>query len=423
MKEEFLHYVWKYQLLNISSLETTQKETLSVLFPGIHNHDSGPDFLNAQIRIEDQLWAGNVEIHLKSSDWYWHQHEIDENYDAVILHVVWDDDVQVFMKNNVPIPTLELKKVVQKDIYKNYQKLTKVSIDHIPCEQQISEVSSFVITNWMERLYIERLERKAILIQSLLQQTQNDWDAVLFILLAKNFGLNKNGDAFFQLAESIPFSVLRKVGQDEYPLNALLFGQAGFLEKELETEYGKNLKKEYGYLQKKFDLQSMNSNLFHFFRMRPSNFPTIRLAQFAEVYTRSFQLFTELMECQSADEVYDLFNVELNDFWKTHYTLSKESKRSHKKLTKSFIDLLIINTIVPLKFCYQQVINQTNAEQLITFLESLQPEKNSAIDIFETLGLKVQNAFQSQALLELKKNYCNQKRCLECAIGNEILKR
>ena len=157
--------------------------------------------------------------------------------------------------------------------------------------------------------------------------------------------------------------------------------------------------------------------------MRPSNFPTIRLAQFAEVYTRSFQLFTELMECQSADEVYDLFNIELNDFWKTHYTLSKESKRSHKKLTKSFIDLLIINTIVPLKFCYQQVINQTNAEQLITFLESLQPEKNSAIDIFETLGLKVQNAFQSQALLELKKNYCNQKRCLECAIGNEILKR
>ncbi len=423
MKEEFLHYVWKYQLLDFSALRTTQKEALSIISSGMHNHDVGPDFLNAQVRITDQLWVGNVEIHLKSSDWYWHQHEIDENYDAVILHVVWDHDVEVFMKNNVPIPTVELKGIVQKDVYQNYQRLTKTSTHHIPCEQQIASVTSFVIRNWTERLYIERLERKAVFIQSLLQQAKNDWDAVLFLLLAKNFGLNKNGDAFFQLAGSIPYSIVRKVRHDQDELNALLFGQAGFLEDDFETDYPKKLKKEYCYLQKKFDLHSMNPKQFHFFRMRPSNFPTIRLAQFGALYHRSSQLFTKIMGCRSAEQMYQLFDIKLNAFWKTHYTFSKTSKKSHKKLSKSFVDLLIINTIVPLKFCYQQAMNQTNSEQLIAFLESLQPEKNSAISIFETLGLETQNAFQSQALLELKTQYCIQKRCLECAIGNEILKR
>ena len=422
MKEEFLHYVWKYQLLDISALRSVQKEALSIVFPGVHNHDTGPDFLNAQVRIADQLWIGNVEIHLKSSDWYWHQHEIDENYDAVILHVVWDHDVEVFMKNNTPIPTLELKSFVQQDVYKNYQLLTKTSIHHIPCEQQISLVESFVIRNWTERLYVERLERKAVFIQSLLEETHNDWDAVLFLLLAKNFGLNKNGDAFFQLAKSIPFSLIRKLWYDQEELNALFFGQAGFLEDDFETNYPKKLQKEYDYLQKKFDLHPMNPKQFHFFRMRPSNFPTIRLAQFIGLYHGSSQFFIEMMKCESAKEVYKLFDIKLNDFWKTHYTFSKASKKSNKKLSKSFVDLLIINTIVPLKFCYQQAINQTNVEQLIAFLESLQPEKNSAIAIFETLGLEVQNAFQSQAFLELKTRYCIQKRCLECAIGNEILK-
>jgi hypothetical protein len=266
------------------------------------------------------------------------------------------------------------------------------------------------------------LERKSILIQSLLQQTQNDWDAVLFLLLAKNFGLNKNGEAFFQLAKSIPFSVLRKVLHDEHQLYALLFGQAGFLEQHIETDYTHSLKKEYVYLRKKYHLHPMNPKQFQFFRMRPSNFPTIRLAQFTALYLRSSHLFIKIKESQSADHVYTLFNIQLNEFWKTHYTFSKESKRSSKKLSKSFIDLLIINTIVPLKFCYQQALHQTNSEQLMTFVASLQPEKNSAITMFESLGMNVKNAFQSQALLELKSNYCNDKRCLECAIGNKILK-
>lgn len=423
MKEEFLHYVWRYQLLNMTELKTTQNEGLTIVAPGLHNQDTGPDFLNAQIRISDQLWVGNVEIHLRSSDWYWHQHETDENYDAVILHVVWDHDVEVFMKNETPIPTLELKNVVVESIYQNYLQLTKVSAKFIPCEKQISTVDSFLISNWMERLYIERLERKSIFIRSLLQETQNDWDRVLFLLLAKNFGLNKNGDAFFQLARCLPFSIVRKVGHNELQMNALFFGQAGFLEEDLETDYVKSLKKEYQYLSIKFDLHPMSKKQFQFFRMRPSNFPTLRLAQFAALYFRSSQLFTNLMKTQSAEEVYRLFDVQLNDFWKTHYTFSTASKKSQKKLTKTFVDLVIINTIIPLKFCYEQVIHQPNVEQLISFMESIQAEKNSAITLFESLGLEVKNAFHSQALLEQKTNYCAQKRCLECAIGNAILKR
>jgi len=423
MKEEFLHYVWKYQLIAVSALKTTQQELISIIAPGTHNHDSGPDFLNAKIRISEQLWIGNVEIHLKSSDWYWHQHEVDENYDAVILHVVWDHDVEVFMSNNAPIPTLELKKIVDSSVEQNYARLTKTSVKYIPCEDQIGHINSFVISNWQERLYLERLERKSIFIQSLLEQTNNDWDAVLFMLLAKNFGLNKNGDSFFQLAKSIPFAVLRKTTHDEHQLMALLFGQAGFLEGDFQHSYVNELKQEYNYLRKKFDLRPMNQKQFHFFRLRPSNFPTIRLAQFVALYHQNFQLFSDLMECQSAEQVYQLFEICLHTFWKTHYTFLKESKKSNKQLTKPFIDLLIINTIVPVKFCYQRVIRQSNVEQLISFLESLLPEKNAIISMYEELGLPTDNAFHSQSLLELSSNYCAKKRCLECAIGNEILKR
>ena len=228
MKEEFLHYLWKYQLLNVSQLFTTKEESVLVVSPGIHNHDAGPDFLNARLQVDDQTWIGNVEIHLKSSDWYWHQHENDPNYDAVILHVVWDHDVEVFMKNEQTLPTIELKHFVSEVLLANYKKLSKISVRWIPCEQQIQTIDSFVLENWMERLYVERLERKSLFIQSLLKETQNDWDAVLFLLLAKNFGLNKNGDAFFQLAKSIPFSIVRKESFELERLNALLFGQAGF---------------------------------------------------------------------------------------------------------------------------------------------------------------------------------------------------
>jgi len=422
MKEDFLHYLWKYQLFDISQIETTQHESLIVISPGIQNQDAGPDFSNARIQIENQTWVGTIEIHLKSSDWYWHQHENDVNYDTVILHVVWDHDVEVFMKNEEALPTLELKELVAPDLLEKYQKLSQNSLNWIPCEQQIHLVNDFIWNHWLERLYIERLERKSILIQSLLKQTHNDWDAVLFVLLAKNFGLNKNGEAFFQLANSIPFSVLRKESHDTEKLNALFFGQAGFLEETLQESYFLELKKEYEFLKHKYDLKSLSKQQFHFFRMRPSNFPTIRMAQLAVLYARSQSLFSQLIEVQSVEGIYALFDVSLNLFWRTHYTFSKASKMTPKKLTKSFIDLLIINTIIPLKFAYKRVLGTLDEQNLISLLQSLKPEKNTITSKFEELNIPVENAFDSQVLLELKNNYCTPKRCLECSIGNALLK-
>lgn len=422
MKEDFLHYLWKYQLFDVSTIQTINDQFLSIITPGIHNYDSGPDFLNARIHLEEQLWVGNIEIHVKSSDWYSHQHENDENYDAVILHVVWHHDVEVYMKNNKPLPTLELKNFVNESILKNYQKLDGRRTKWIPCETQIDQVDSFVMDNWLERLYIERLENKSITVQRLLKKTDNDWEAVLFQLLAKNFGLNKNGEAFLDLARSIPFSIVRKESYEAEKLYALFFGQAGFLEEKTEGLYHQRLREEYLYLKHKYQLKPISKKLFQFFRMRPSNFPTIRIAQLSALYAKSRNLFTDLMESDKPEDFYQLFEIEVNDFWKTHYTFTKESKKASKKLTSSFVDLLIINTIVPLKFAYLKFIDDLDEEELITLLKRVQPEKNGIVEKFKEVGIEAQDAFKTQALLELKNNYCAKKRCLQCAIGNHLIK-
>ncbi|MEQ6123324.1 DUF2851 family protein [Pseudotenacibaculum sp. MALMAid0570] len=422
MKEDFLHYVWNYQLLDSSRLKTTCQQSLSVIHTGIYNSDSGPDFSCGRIRIENQLWIGNIEIHLKSSDWYFHNHETDDNYDSVILHVVWSHDVDVFMKNNKPLPTLELKSIVTPSVLKNYQQLQGRNVSWIPCEKQLKDIDEFTLSHWLECLYIERLEKKSTNILKLLKQTKNDWEAVLFVLIAKSFGLNKNGDAFMQMASSIPFSIVRKEAYDQTRFEALLFGQAGFLEKEFNESYGRKLKEEYQYIKHKYNLNPMPENQFLFFRMRPSNFPTIRIAQLSVLYTKNRDLFSKIMNCKSIKEVYNLFEIEVDEFWKNHYTFSKESKRSLKRLTKNFIDLIIINTIIPLKFCYLKSIQQLNEEELIAMVRLLKPEKNGIIEKFSELKIEAKNAFETQALLELKNNYCAKKRCLQCAIGNKLVR-
>ena len=422
MKEDFLQYLWKFQLFDRTALKTTKQEVLQIVHPGIHNRDTGPDFFNAKIRISGQLWAGNVEIHLKSSDWYLHRHEVDEKYDAVILHVVWEDDSDIFMKNNQELPPLVLNGIVSGALLRNYQKLTRTQEQWIPCESQIKEIDLFTWNSWMERLFVERLERKSKLIEGLLESSYNNWDAVLFMLLAKNFGLNKNGDAFLQLAQSISFSDLRKVAHDGESLQALLFGQAGFLQGHFDENYPNRLKQEYTYLKKKLGLKPMRNNQFQFFRMRPSNFPTVRLAQLGSLYSKSQNLFASLLQCKSALDFYIIFDIEVDEFWKTHYTLLKKSNRTHKKLTRSFIHLLIINTIIPLQFAYQKATGQRNVHGLMALLESIPPEKNTITTKFKTLGVGVHHAFDSQSLIELKNNYCDKKQCLRCAVGNQLLK-
>ncbi len=422
MKEEFLHFLWQYKLFDVNTLKTIENESIQILKSGDYNKNSGPDFLNSQIKINDQLWVGNVEIHMNSSDWYLHKHEENENYDAVILHVVWNNDADVFMRNNKPIPTLELKYFVNKELLGNYHNLFSKQQRWIPCENQIEEVDSFVIKNWLERLYFERLESKSILIKELLEKSNNDYEAVLFQLLAKNFGLKVNGDSFLQLATSFDFAVLRKIRFNELQLEALLFGQAGFLDKDVENVYQLELKKEYKYLQHKYNLQAI-ANGFQFFRMRPNNFPTIRIAQLVSLFNKHQNLFSKLIELDKLEDFYKLLSVEVNDFWKTHYTFETESKKSTKKLTKSFIDLLLINTVIPLKFVYYKSRGEEGQEKTLKLIQQFKPEKNSIVSKFSDLKIKADSAFESQALLELKNNYCAKKRCLQCAIGNNLLRK
>ncbi|MFY7670117.1 DUF2851 family protein [Tenacibaculum sp. MEBiC06402] len=423
MKEKFLHYLWRYKLLLHSKLITSHNERISVINSGVYNMNSGPDFLNAKIEIDGQLWVGNIEIHVKASDWYLHHHENDTNYDAVILHVVWENDADIYMKNNQPIPTLELKNRVDPEILNNYRELYANNLNWIACENQIGEIDSFLIENWLERLYFERLENKATIILSLLKETNNDYEAVLFQMLAKNFGLKVNGEAFLKLSKSFGFKILRKVRQDKVSLAALMFGQAGFLNEDEENSYFKKLSKEFEYMKHKYELKPISKNHFQFFRMRPNNFPTVRIAQLIALYSKHQNLFAELIRETEIDRIYDVFDITLDSFWKSHYTFRKESKKSSKKLSKSFVDLLVMNTIIPLKFVYLKEKGNLNPDELLEIMKSLKPERNSIISKFEKMNITSENSFKTQALLELKNNYCNLKRCLDCAIGSDLLKK
>ena len=423
MTEEFLYYIWQYKLFSKNDLCTTDRQEIAILKSGIHNKNSGPDFLNSQLKIEHQHWVGNIEMHVKSSDWYLHNHEEDANFDAVILHVVWEHDATIFMKNNQPMPTFEIKNFVDEKLLGNYNRLIYSKQNWIPCEKQIHNVPDFLLDNWLERLYFERLEQKSIFIKEVLAQTNQDFEAVLFQLLAKNFGLKVNGDSFLQLAKSIDFSIVRKERFDEQKLTALFFGQAGFFEDEIQNKYFSSLKSEYQYLKHKYNLQPISKNNFQFFRMRPQNFPTIRIAQLAALFFTHQNLFSKLMGINKKEDFYKLFSFEIQEFWKTHYTFESESKKLAKKLSKSFIDLVLINTIFPLKFVYLQSKGEVEEETILQLVKQISSEKNSIINAFLELKIKPKNALESQALLELKNNYCTKKRCLNCAIGNNLLRK
>ncbi|WPO76928.1 DUF2851 family protein [Flavobacterium sp. KACC 22761] len=421
MKEDFLHYLWRFKKFDTLNLKTAQKDELVIFKTGDYLGLSGPDFFNAQIKIGDQKWAGNIEIHLKSSDWYLHYHEKDVAYENVILHVVWEHDTEVFRKNNSEIPVLVLKEYVSTETIKSYNALVSVK-SWIFCERQLKEIDNFVLKNWQERLFFERLERKSQFIFQLLEETNQDWEAVLFCMLAKNFGLNTNGNSFFQMSKAIPFSVFRKESFEIENLEALLFGICGLLDSEKEDVYFKDLKFRYFFLLHKYNLERTYVDPVQFFKHRPDNFPTIRLSQLASLYFNCHNLFSKIIELKSAESVYKLMEVSVSLYWENHYQFDKESPKKAKKLSKSFIDLLIINTIIPLQFAYSNIMGETIAEDLIDFMNDVSAEKNSIIEKFESFGIKSKNAFESQTLIELKNEYCNHNACLKCAIGMELLK-
>lgn len=420
MQEDFLHYIWKYKAFSALALKTTKDEIVAINYLGQHNHNAGPDFFNAQLSVNDQLWAGNVEIHIKSSDWYVHHHEVDKAYDNVILHVVWEHDTEIFRKDNSEIPTLELKHYVDKSLLNKYQKLMQ-SKSWINCESHFAEVDDFLLNNWLERLYIERLERKSEAIQDILKKSNNDWEAVLFKMLLKNFGLKVNGESFLSLANSMDFSILRKLQNDVLYVEALLFGQANLLDREVQSAYYLDLQQRYQFLKQKFKLNNQGVLPVQFFRLRPPNFPSIRLSQFTNLYTLEQNLFSRVINFKTKEDYYELFKKGVTGFWRTHYTFTKTSKITEKVLTKSFIDLIIINTIIPLKFCYAKSHGKTIDEDLFQLIKQIKIENNSIISKFLDLKTIKKNALNSQALLQLKLDYCDKNKCLHCAVGNSLI--
>ena len=421
MKEDFLHYLWKFSKFDTSQLLTSNNEPVTIKHPGQYLQLSGPDFFDARITIGNQLWAGNVEIHVNSTDWYLHHHEKDPAYDNVILHVVWENDGAIFRKDNTEIPVLQLKSYVDMETLHNYQSLLFPK-SWIFCEKQLMSVDTFVLDNWLERIFLDRLERKSQTVETLLKTLHSDWEAVLFCLLAKNFGLNTNGDAFLAIAQSIPFTIIRKESNDVNNLEALLFGRAGLLAATKEDQYFKDLVERFRYLSHKYQLEHLHVDTVQFFKHRPDNFPTIRLSQFAALYGSRRHLFSQIISAKTMKELYQIFAVSVSPYWKTHYQFDRESPMKSKALSASFIDLIVINTIVPIRFAYAKYNGSESAENEIDLLHDVAAESNSVIQKFREFGLTVTNAFQSQSLLELKNEYCSKGRCLDCAIGISLLK-
>ena len=423
MQEEFLHYLWQFQKFDFTRAITSDGETLEILETGSHNLYSGPDFFNAKIRISNQVWAGNIEIHLKSSHWYAHAHELDPNYDSVILHVVWENDVSVFRKDNSKIPCLALKNLVHPATLANYQNLLEKKHLWINCENDFKNFNKFEIDHWLERLYFEKLEEKTKLILNLLEKSENNWEAVLFKMLARSFGLNVNGEAFLSMASSFNFNLLAK-NQKLTSLEALLFGQAGLLNADFKDNYEKQLYEEYQFLKHKNNLQNEHLIPPKYFRLRPDNFPNIRLAQLAAVYTKHTALFSKITKLNTKEELYDFFEVDIAPYWQTHYNFDKEHKPRNKKLSKAFIDLLIINCLIPMRFSFASRMGEEQNLELLNLISSLPPEHNAIIKKFNGLRKNTAStALDSQALIRLKSHYCDKNRCLKCELGVQLLQR
>lgn len=436
MTERLLQFIWQFQYFNKNELTTAEGEVVQVIVPGQHNINQGPDFSNSKILIGNTTWAGTIELHIKTSDWIKHKHQKDKNYNNVILHVVWEDDgsrsglqnsVPVQERNRVPltdqpiVPVIELQSRVSKLLLQRYEELM-LSTAFIPCEKSIHSVRDITWRSWKERLLIERLLRKAGIVETYLQQNNYHWEETFWWMLARNFGMKVNAEAFEAIARSIPLSILAKHKNQIHQLEALILGQAGLLKESFEEDYPKLLQKEYKFLQSKYNLQPIQLPLFSL-RMRPGNFPAIRLAELAMLVNESAHLFSKIKEAVSAKEIKQFFEVTANDYWHYHYQFDEASAFRKKRTGTSMIDNIIINTVAPVLFAYGSYHTENKyKDKALQCLEEIAAEKNLITRGFEQLNIENKNAWDSQALIELKNEYCNKKRCLECSVGNSILK-
>lgn len=418
MTERLLQYIWQFQYFNYSDLQTEEGELLQIIHPGTFNTNQGPDFSDAKIKINDTTWAGSIELHTKTSDWKNHKHSDDKNYKNVILHVVWQQDVNL----NLPCSTLVLEDKIPKLLLTKYDELMQ-SGQFIPCEKHIYQVNSLSWQSWKERLLVERLEKRTQAILDHQKKNSNHWEETFWWLLAKNFGAKLNSTAFEKVAQSIPVNMLAKHKAQIHQVEALLFGQAALLEVDFTEDYPKLLQKEYQFLKKKYNLQKIEAAMI-FLRMRPSNFPTIRLAQLAMLVHNSLHLFSKIKESSDIKSIKQLLDVTANDYWHYHYVFDETTAFKKKKLGDEMISNILINTVVPVLFAYGHYHGENSyKDKALQWLEDIKAEKNSITKGFESLQVENKTAFDSQALIQLKNEYCNKKRCLDCSVGSKLIRK
>ena len=429
--EQLLHYVWKHKLYPLKELETSDGKPVEIIDPGLHNKNAGPDFFNAKVRIGDTMWVGNVEIHDKASDWYLHGHDKDSNYDNVILHVAGVLDTEVMKSNGLYAAQMQLD--VPEYVTAHYDELQRTD-EYPPCYKVIPELSSLTVHSWMAALQAERLEQKTEAIRSRVELCNGSWEDAYFVTLARNYGFGINGDVFEQWAHHVPLSAVGHHRDDLFQIEAIFMGQAGLLELDavptyyhqeaLNEGYFAKLRNEYQYLAHKFSMKPIDFKLWRFLRLRPQNFPHIRISQLANLYYGQKAGLSRLVECETIEQLKQVLSSHVTPYWETHYTFGSTSSKTEKHLTYGSLNLLIINTAIPMLFAYGRHRNkEVLCDRAFDFLEQLKAENNHIIRMWQQVGLPVKTAGESQALIQLKKEYCDKKDCLRCRFGYEYLKK
>lgn len=422
--EDFLQYVWQFRSFDNNDLKIDTGETLKIIHQGFLNKNSGPDFSNAKNQIGETVWAGNIEIHIKSSDWLKHNHQTDASYENVILHVVYENDVPIKRIDGSVLPVLELKNRVSDNLIQKYEHLF-LTLTDFPCTAQIGNVDKLIIDSFLSRTLIERFEEKTQSVFKTLNELKGNWDETFYRFIARNIGFKVNAVPFELFAKAIPQQIYGKHKDNAMQVEALVFGAAGFLNDDFKEAYPAKLKHEFQFLQRKYNLKPIEVSIWKFMRMRPQNFPTIRLAQFAALIVKANHLFSKIIETKEVEELRKLFeDLPVNQYWKMHYHFKKEAVGVNTQIGKSSIDNILLNTIALFLFAYgKHTGTQSYMSRAIKLLESLPAEQNAITDKFADAGVKIDNAFASQGILQLKKQYCDQKKCLSCGIGIKILKQ
>lgn len=419
--EKLLQYIWQHRLYLSEDMTTNDGRHIRVIDPGLLNTDAGPDFFNAKVEIDGRLWAGNVEIHVRASDWHRHGHDNDSSYDSVILHVVEKDDAAVFRTNGERIPQVVL--LCNHDFNSSYNSLVEAKTE-LPCCEHISQLPKLLITEWLERLAFERLHRKVDRLAELYRLYNGSWEDVCYVTLARNLGFGINNDAFERLARVTPLRLMHKHSDSILQLEALLFGQAGMLnpDNHRDDAYYQQLCREYTFLANKFSLKPLETHSWKLARMRPQNFPYRRIALLAHFVENGFNLFSDIVNSSDEESLRQLFSVKLSGYWSSHFTFGKASSGDVRALSDRSVDIILINTVAPLLYARGELIGDNSlTDRAITLLESLKPENNSIIQQFSFAGIKCDDAFTSQALIELRREYCEARKCIYCKIGHQIL--